>query len=74
MSRIVRKLTGWDDACLDEALDAAHAWSLLLADAPAARAPVPTVIHFARFELAFLRELHEAAPPRGRSARVVRFA
>jgi DNA polymerase-3 subunit epsilon len=63
VSRIVRKLTGWDDACLDEALDAAHAWSLLLADAPATRAPVPTVIHFARFELSFLRELHGAANP-----------
>jgi DNA polymerase-3 subunit epsilon len=63
VSRIVRKLTGWDDSCLAEAMDAAQAWSLVRADASGTS--IPTVIHFARFELAFLRELHaraDAAP------------
>ena len=69
VSRIVRKLTGWEDACLDEAVEPRDAWAELRADAPGS-ASSPTVIHFARFELPFLRELHareqsdavEAAP------------
>ncbi|WP_206685110.1 hypothetical protein, partial [Salmonella enterica] len=60
VSRTVRKLTGWDDECLAESVDAAHAFRLLYADAARARdearGTVPTVIHFARFELPFLRE------------------
>lgn len=68
VSRTVRKLTGWDDECLAESVDAAHAFRLLYADAARARdearGTVPTVIHFARFELPFLRELHaHAAEP-----------
>jgi DNA polymerase III epsilon subunit-like protein len=62
VSRTVRELTGWDDACLDVAVDAAHAWNELAADASLARGGVPTVIHFARFELPFLRQLHARTP------------
>jgi DNA polymerase III subunit epsilon len=61
--RPVRELTGWSEACLNEALDETRAWQLLLAEAaqvgPALSDGVPTVIHFARFELSFLRDLHE---------------
>lgn len=68
VSRVVRKLTGWDDDCLSSAVDAAHAWSALALAAshalPSRGGAVPTVIHFARFELPFLRELHaQAAEP-----------
>ncbi|MBS2019224.1 MAG: GIY-YIG nuclease family protein [Deltaproteobacteria bacterium] len=62
VSRPVRQLTGWTDACLAEAIVATDAWSRLEEDAKRATASdgslVPTVIHFARFELAFLRDLH----------------
>ncbi len=63
VSRTVRKLTGWDDGCLETAIDPAVAWQLVRDDASLARASstgaaTPTVIHFARFELAFLRDLH----------------
>lgn len=65
VSRAVRRLTGWSERCLDDAVDPEHAWRLLRADveASAARAghPVPTAIHFARFETPFLRALHERA-------------
>lgn len=65
VSRAVRKLTGWDDTCLEEAIDPAVAWSLVHDDASHARGErpgaIPTVIHFARFELAFLRHLHARA-------------
>lgn len=60
VSRVVRKLTGWTDECLDVAVDAKHAWSALR-DTTSLAQPVPTVIHFARFELPFLRELHTHA-------------
>jgi DNA polymerase-3 subunit epsilon len=59
--RAVRELTGWTEACVAEAVDEAVAWCALreqLASLSAAPAAVPTVIHFARFELAFLRDLH----------------
>jgi DNA polymerase III epsilon subunit-like protein len=57
ISAQVRKLTGWSHAALAESIDPLAAWRLLLAHSAAPR-PVPTVIHFARFELAFLRDLH----------------
>lgn len=58
----VRELTGWSEASIADAVDERSAWTELRAElAPATRsaplAPVPTVIHFARFELAFLRDL-----------------
>jgi len=59
VSSAVRKLTGWSEDCLADAIEAADAWAMLRADAPAER--VPTVIHFARFELPFLRALHESS-------------
>lgn len=68
VSSVVRKLTGWTDDCIGVAVDAGSAWTLLHADATRARdasagafTGVPTVIHFARFELPFLRELHAQA-------------
>jgi len=62
--RAVRELTGWTEACLAEALDESAAWSALVDDAervaePGRQRGAPTVIHFARFELPFLRDLHE---------------
>jgi len=61
----VRELTGWSEACLAAAVDERVAFAGLraaIAEAAAARGPLeraPAVIHFARFELAFLRDLHE---------------
>jgi DNA polymerase-3 subunit epsilon len=59
ISRPVRRLTGWDDACLEHATAPLDAWRSLREDVGCAGgSPVPTVIHFARFELPFLRDLH----------------
>jgi predicted GIY-YIG superfamily endonuclease len=61
--RPVRELTGWSEACMAQAIDERSAWTELQADAAAAsRSPgssagAPTVIHFASFELRFLRDL-----------------
>lgn len=62
--RAVRELTGWTEACLAEAVNERDAWSALREDAtrvaePAPPRGTPTVIHFARFELPFLLDLHE---------------
>lgn len=59
VSRIVRKLTGWDESVAS--IDPAEAWNELLANAPAGR-PVPTVIHFAQFERRFLEHVHDEGP------------
>jgi DNA polymerase-3 subunit epsilon len=59
--RAVRELTGWSESCNEAALDEAQAWHRLRADGvelSPAGAPAPTVIHFARFELPFLQDLH----------------
>ena len=58
----VRELTGWSEACVADAVDEREAWAELRAETArvargAAPAAVPTVIHFARFELAFLRDV-----------------
>src|SRR4051812_16886249 len=58
----IRELTGWTEARLAQAIDERQAFTALRADvaragAPTAPAGAPTVIHFARFELAFLRDL-----------------
>lgn len=62
VSRAVRELTGWSEACLGDAIDEARAWTLLRDEARriagGALTDVPTIIHFARFELPFLRDLH----------------
>jgi DNA polymerase-3 subunit epsilon len=60
----VQKLTGIDDLKLESAVDPGEAWEQL---AVAARGvavlsrirPCPAVIHFARFEIPFLRAWHE---------------
>ncbi len=60
--RAVRELTGWTEACNTGAIDEAEAWKIVRgvsAEVAPRGALAPTVIHFARFELAFLRDLHE---------------
>ena len=59
----IRELTGWNEACVAEALTEQHVWTELRGDIlrlasqhPQARAPA--VIHYARFELPFLHDLH----------------
>jgi DNA polymerase III subunit epsilon len=54
--RAVRELTGWSESCVAEAVDERVVFGALCEQLGAA--PVPTVIHFARFELPFLRDLH----------------
>jgi DNA polymerase-3 subunit epsilon len=62
--RAIRDLTGWSEACLASSVPEADAWSALHDDLSRIGArPVPTVIHFARFELPFLRDLHERLGP-----------
>ena len=59
--RAVRELTGWSEACLAEAIGDDVAWKALERDAlrvASGSSPVPTVIHYARFEVPFLRDLH----------------
>lgn len=59
ITRVVRQLTGVRDADLAAGIEPAEAWRRLRAAAGSVAAErVPTVIHFARFELEFLRELH----------------
>jgi DNA polymerase-3 subunit epsilon len=57
VSRPVRELTGWSAACLATAVAPEAAWARLASVVPQ---PVsaPCVIHFARFELGFLADLH----------------
>jgi hypothetical protein len=58
--RAVRELTGWSESCLAGAVTSPQAWSQLLAAVAARRGlPAPCVMHFARFELGFLQELHQ---------------
>jgi DNA polymerase-3 subunit epsilon len=54
----VRELTGWSAACLTNAVPPEEAWARLVGVAAQQRAPAPCVIHFARFELGFLEDLH----------------
>ncbi|HMJ13837.1 MAG TPA: GIY-YIG nuclease family protein, partial [Polyangiaceae bacterium] len=70
VGRAVRELTGWSEACLAEAVDEQAAWaSLREAAAGIAQrelsGAVPSVIHYARFELPFLRDLHERSADPG---------
>jgi DNA polymerase-3 subunit epsilon len=51
----IKKLTGYESAFASEAISDAEAWRRLRHTA-GADAPVPVAIHYARFELAFLRE------------------
>jgi predicted GIY-YIG superfamily endonuclease len=56
ISRVVRELTGWSEACLEQAVPAGEAWSRLCTTLRTA--PAPCVIHYARFERGFLEDLH----------------
>src|SRR5437763_466044 len=57
ISRAVRELTGWSEARAGLAVSETQAW-LALRESLANRARMPTLIHFARFELRFLEDLH----------------
>ena len=61
--RAIRELTGWNEAHAASALSEEAAWSALSEDASRLqhsmqRPSVPTLIHYARFELPFLLDLH----------------
>jgi hypothetical protein len=56
VSRAVRELTGWSEARVALALPEQQVWSALCDTL--AGSSVPTLIHFARFELRFLADLH----------------
>lgn len=60
--RAVRELTGWSEACLAGSLPEQAAWQLLTDDVArlgTGGRPQASVIHFARFELGFLHDLHQ---------------
>ena len=60
----VRRLTGISERLLLDGVEAHVAWRELSTEAATlARQPAPTVIHFARFELPFLRALAGASLP-----------
>ena len=61
VSRRVRELTGFDERTAAPALGAAEIWARLRASMDSA--PVPAAIHFAKFELAFLRDWAERFEP-----------
>lgn len=69
VSRAVRELTGWSEACASESILENEAWNRLLAGVRARCSPrltrVPTLIHYARFELPFLRDLHQRLGDQG---------
>lgn len=59
--RPVRELTGWTEACLTGAVEERELWHALLGAIQPHRtetAAIPTLIHFARFELRFLEDWH----------------
>lgn len=56
--RAIRDLTGWSEACLAQAIDEQAAWASLRETIEGIARPMPTLIHYARFELPFLRDLH----------------
>jgi DNA polymerase-3 subunit epsilon len=61
--RAVRELTGWSEECVALSVQEGAAWAELCAAsarlALTGGRSIPTIIHFARFELPFLRDLHE---------------
>ncbi|HVR20395.1 MAG TPA: GIY-YIG nuclease family protein, partial [Polyangiaceae bacterium] len=63
IGRAVRELTGWSEACLEGAVGEEQAWRELAELARSFGTSAPTVIHFARFELPFLRDLHARLDP-----------
>jgi len=75
VSSPVRQLTGFHEGLLLDALQPEEAWRRLRtslapvtpapAPAPARPGPMPTAIHFARFELAFLQDWSRRFDPEG---------
>jgi DNA polymerase-3 subunit epsilon len=66
VSSAVRQLTGFHEGLLVNALPPEEAWQRLRASLSSpATAPVPAAIHFARFELAFLRDWSRRFDPEG---------
>jgi len=61
--RMVSRITGIENGDLADAIAPDDAWRRLRAASPSAGKAAPTVIHFARFELAFLRDLHARFDP-----------
>jgi DNA polymerase-3 subunit epsilon len=62
VSTAVRQLTGFHEAVLETALTPELAWQRLRAAMPAST-PMPTAIHFARFELSFLQDWAQRFEP-----------
>src|SRR5258708_7668564 len=60
ISQPVRRLLGWSEECLGQAIDAEVAWARLMEQA---RPGMPTVIHWARFEGPLLKAMHGSEPP-----------
>src|SRR5437762_2366459 len=57
--RPIRELTGWSEEHIAESIPEVDAWRAVAAEAARMTPfPAPTVIHYARFELPFLRDLH----------------
>src|SRR5690348_7972463 len=61
VSRAVRELTGWQESCLGESIAEGDAWQAMCTEIEPVRvaAQSPAVIHYARFELGFLHDLHQ---------------
>lgn len=59
----VRKLTGWRPAAAAEAIPDGEGWRRLRSAVAQTGAPIPTAIHYARFELSFLRAWWERFEP-----------
>jgi DNA polymerase-3 subunit epsilon len=61
--RAVRELTGWTKDCIASALDDRVAWTALRDSVRSLvgndASPAPVVIHYARYELPFLHDLHQ---------------
>ena len=61
LTPVIARITGLTTGDLSRAISRSDAWRALVAACEAT--PAPTIIHFARFEEAFLRELHRAEAP-----------
>jgi DNA polymerase-3 subunit epsilon len=59
--RRVRQVTGLDEAAMGRGETAGRIWRRLLRSDPVR--PIPTLIHYARFERPFLQRLHDARAP-----------
>lgn len=62
ISQVVRQLTGFDESVLATAIPPEQAWQRLR-ELMSLRQPMPTAIHFARFELSFLQDWAQRFEP-----------